>query len=89
MVCYTRLHFLLTTTIEMVDQLIAVYTFVGLATGDVVESMGITAGLVIGVWIFIGILIGAGHAASQGPYMSPVPVGFFSTNRRQILIAHL
>jgi len=62
------------TGVALTTLLIAVYTFVGVAAGKGLESMRITVALVGGIWFFVGILISAGHAASRGPYMTPVPV---------------
>jgi hypothetical protein len=39
--------------------------------------MRITVALVVCIWIFVGMLIGVGHASNQDPsrpYMAPVPV---------------
>ena len=58
-------------------QLIAIYTFIGVSTGKGLESMRVTVALVVGIWVFIGILIGFGFAVNRGRYMSPVPVSFF------------
>jgi len=40
--------------------------------------MKVTIALVVGIWVFIGTLIGIGHAANHGRYMSPVPVSLFN-----------
>jgi len=39
--------------------------------------MKVTVALVVGIWVFIGIVIGFGYVANLGRYMSPVPVSFF------------
>ncbi len=52
--------------------------------------MRITAALVVGIWIFVGMLIGVGYAANQNQrYMSPVPVSFFFNEPRVQILSSL
>lgn len=57
--------------------MIAVYTFIGIWTGENIRSMGITLGVVGGIWVSIAILIIAGVMINHDEkldFIAPVSV---------------